>query len=130
MGYLQTALIAFGAIAFILVWLLGIYYATKLFCCFAAKGKKSQEKKKPEKKRYITYTKRWFNIILSHAIIWVDLSYVLAFMDKAQIAETLSEQAVGTIIGAFVTYCLKSAYEKKIGKEKEEYENVNEEIYQ
>ena len=82
------------------------------------------------KKKYVTFTKRWFGIILKHSIVWVYLSYILAFMGKEQIAETLSITAVTTILGAFITYAIKSFGEKKIGKEKEENEENNTEVYQ
>ena len=85
----------------------------------------------PKKKRYVTFTKRWFAIILINANIWVYLSFILAFMGKDTIAEAISIQAIITIIGAFVAYCVKSAFEKKIGKEKEDdYEKVFTEIDQ
>ncbi len=93
-------------------------------------AKPKANKKVKKKGKYVTFTKRKFNIILYHGIFWVDLSYILAFMDKAQIAETLSVQAVISIIGVFASYCIKSAYEKKIGKEKEEYEDFNAETYE
>lgn len=83
-----------------------------------------------KKKRYVTFTKRFFKIILINANIWVYLSFVLAFMGKQEIAESISVQAIITIIGVFASYCIKSAYEKKIGKEKEEYEDFNTETYE
>ena len=89
-----------------------------------------EEKKKGKKKKYITVTKRKLNQIINHAIIWVYLSFILAFMGKASIAEGISVQAIITIIGAFAAYCIKSAYEKKLGKEKEEYESIDEEIHE
>lgn len=90
-----------------------------VFCRIYAKRKK----KKPGKK-YVTYTKRWLTFILINGVIWVYLSYVLAFMDRPQIAETLSTQAVISIIATMIGYFAKSAFEKKIGKEGENnYEN-------
>ncbi len=97
---------------------------------FAKKREAKNSAPTQKKKKYVTFTKRKFDIILYHGIFWVDLSYVLAFMDKEQIAEALSVQAITSIIGAFAAYCIKSAFEKKIGKEKEEYESVSEEAYQ
>lgn len=91
-------------------------------------NKKSDKTKK--RKRYVTVTKRKLNQILNHAITWVYLSFILAFLGKEQIAENISVQAIITIIGAFAAYCLKSYFEKRIGKEKEEYENVSEEDFQ
>ena len=85
-----------------------------VFCRIYAKRKKKKAKK------YITYTKRWLTFILINGVIWVYLSYVLAFMDRPQIAETLSTQAVISIIATMIGYFAKSAFEKKIGKEKED----------
>ncbi len=42
---------------------------------------------------------------------WVWCSYVLAYLDKAQIAESLSQVAVTEIIGVVLAYCIKSAIE-------------------
>jgi hypothetical protein len=84
----------------------------------------------PKKKRYVTFTKRFFKIILINANIWVYLSFVLAFMGKQEIAESIAVQAIITIIGVFGSYCIKSSYEKKIGKEKEEDEDFNSETYE
>ncbi len=81
------------------------------------------KRKKKKGKKYITYTKRWLTFILINGVIWVYLSYVLAFMDRVQIAETLSTQAVISIIATMIGYFAKSAFEKKIGKESEDYEN-------
>lgn len=101
------------------------------FCvvCFATRylGK---EKNSTKQRKYITFTKRWFNRILESSIVWVYLSYALAFMGKEQIAETLSVAAITTILGAFITYCIKSFGEKKINKEKEENEEDNSEIHE
>ena len=83
-----------------------------------------------KKRTYVTFTKRFFKIILINANIWVYLSFVLAFMGKQEIAESISVQAIITIIGVFASYCIKSAYEKKIGKEKEEYEEINTETFE
>ncbi len=88
------------------------------------KSKKICENTVKKKKRYRTYTKRWLTFILINGVIWVYLSYVLAFLDKIQIAETLSVTAVTSIIATMLGYFCKSAFEKKIGKEKEEYEDL------
>ena len=94
-----------------------LYLIAFMFCRIYAKRKKKKGK------RYITYTKRWLTFILINGVIWVYLSYVLAFMDRPQIAETLSTQAVISIIATMIGYFAKSAFEKKIGKENENYEN-------
>lgn len=119
------AAVGFMALAFALLFL--FYCAMVYFHNNKGIGKATKSCKP---KKYVTFTKRKFDIILYHGIFWVDLSYVLAFMGKVQIAEALSVQAIISIIGAFASYCIKSAFEKKIGKEKEEYESISEEAYQ
>lgn len=57
------------------------------------------------------YSKRLISRILNNSIIWVYLSYVLAFLGKDEIAETLSNTVVTAIIGVVITYCAKSALE-------------------
>ncbi len=115
MEVIRTILMYIGLmVAFaVLLYLIGF-----VFCRIYAK-----RKKKKAGKRYITYTKRWLTFILINGVIWVYLSYVLAFMDRVQIAETLSTQAVISIIATMIGYFAKSAFEKKIGKEKEHYED-------
>lgn len=113
-----------GLLMVIIVLICGVGFILQYF-----DGRKGKFTKKGGKK-YVTFTKRKFNMITNHAIIWVYLSFVLAFLDKISIAEAISVQAIITIIGAFISYCAKSAYEKKIGKEKEENENISEEAYQ
>lgn len=119
----------FASIGMLFVCFL-LFCAIYLLVINSKNRKKHKPQVKKKAKKYVTFTKRKFDIILYHGIFWVDLSYILAFMDKQQIAETLSVQAVISIIGVFAAYCIKSAYEKKIGKEKEEYENVFTEIDQ
>lgn len=85
--------------------------------------------------RRVTFTKRWTAIILFMSCFWITLSYILAFMGKENIAETLSENIVQIIMGTFIPYLCKSyfetfASEKNRIKEKEievsENKNVNE----
>ncbi len=122
---------ALAGIGIIALAFTGLFFFYCVMIYFHNKNKKTAKAPKSNKpKKYITFTKRKFDIILYHGIFWVDLSYVLAFMDKQQIAEALSVQAIISIIGVFIAYCIKSAYEKKIGKEKEQYENTETEIYQ
>lgn len=51
----------------------------------------------------------WACVLNGFAWIWC--SYILAALDKAQIAETLSTAAVTEIIGAVLAYALKSLVE-------------------
>lgn len=50
-------------------------------------------------------------ICLGNGFAWVWCSYVLAWLDKTQIAESLSQVAVTEIIGVVLAYALKSAVE-------------------
>ena len=51
----------------------------------------------------------WF--CLANGIAWVWFSYYLAWKEKSQIAEGLSQVAVTEIIGVVLAYCIKSAVE-------------------
>jgi len=62
-------------------------------------------KKKPETSKVIIWT------CLINGLAWVWFSYILAALDKTQIAETLSSAAVTEIIGVVLAYCIKSAVE-------------------
>ncbi len=114
MEFLKALFMYTGFMVLFAVVLYLIYF---VFCRIYAKRKKKKGRK------YVTYTKRWLTFILINGVIWVYLSYVLAFMDRVQIAETLSTQAVISIIATMIGYFAKSAFEKKIGKENENYEN-------
>ncbi len=63
----------------------------------------------PKKKTTTTKIVMW--VCLLNGFAWVWCSYILAAMDKTQIAESLSQVAVTEIIGVVLVYCLKSAIE-------------------
>lgn len=50
-------------------------------------------------------------ICLINGFLWVWCSYVLAYIGREQIAETLSQVAITEIIGVVLVYCLKSLFE-------------------
>lgn len=50
-------------------------------------------------------------VCLANGFAWVWCSYILAFLDKTQIAESLSQVAVTQIIGVVLAYAIKSAIE-------------------
>lgn len=50
-------------------------------------------------------------ICLGNGIAWVWCSYVLAAFDRVQIAESLSQVAVTSIIGVVFAYAAKSVFE-------------------
>lgn len=76
------------------------------------------------KRKRTTTTKRvvWFCLI--NGVGWVWCSYILAYLGRYAIAETLSKTAITEIIGVVLLYCLKSLFEKResfgaVGKKKE-----------
>ena len=79
------------------------------------------------KKWLTTFTKRAVAIVLAVSLIDLQLSYILAFLGKEQIAETLSGQIVDTILGVMLGYFLKALFETFFEKREErlnrEYEN-------
>ncbi len=50
-------------------------------------------------------------LCLINGILWVWFSYILAALDKTQIAEELSKVAVTEIIGVVLVYAIKSVIE-------------------
>jgi len=62
-------------------------------------------------KQIITFTKKWTNRLLWCGVFWVTCSYILAFIGKTEIAESLSKAVVTIIIGTFVPYLVKSFFE-------------------
>lgn len=56
-------------------------------------------------KRFITL---W---LIINATIWVYMTYALAFMDKYNIAETLSTNIVTVILGVFATFAVSNTIE-------------------
>lgn len=76
-----------------------------------------------------TTTKRvvWFCVI--NGVAWVWSSYLLAYLGRQDIAESLSKTAVSEIIAVVLLYCLKSLFEKRegfgaVGKKEEAAEEV------
>lgn len=69
--------------------------------------------KKPKRGNFKTFSKTWVSRLMYIAVIDLQLSYLLAFLDKAQIAETLSIAVVTEIIGVMAVYFAKSFFETK-----------------
>lgn len=65
------------------------------------------------KRKRNTYTKKLVKWILAISMIDLQLSYLLAFLGRVEIAENLSMTVVTTIIGTVITYCVKSFKETK-----------------
>lgn len=52
----------------------------------------------------------WF--CLANGVAWIWCSYLLAFIGRVEIAESLSTKALTEIIAVVLLYCLKSLFEK------------------
>lgn len=66
-----------------------------------------------------TFTKKAVAAILIFSIIDLQLSYVLAFLGKDQIAESLSSTIASTVIGVMIGYFLKALFETFFEKREE-----------
>lgn len=75
----------------------------------AGSRKKSKNGSAGKKKRETMKMVVW--VCLANGFAWVWCSYILAFLDKMQIAESLSQVAVTQIIGVVLAYAIKSAIE-------------------
>lgn len=67
--------------------------------------------KKRNVKLFETFTKSWVTILLIFAIVDLQLTYVLAFLGKDQIAETLSVAVVTEIIGVTLGYIARAYFD-------------------
>ena len=67
--------------------------------------------KKPKRGLLDSYTKVIVMVIVINACAWVWCSYILAYLGRFEIAESLSQTAVTAILGAFISYAVKSAVE-------------------
>lgn len=76
------------------------------------------------KKWLMTFTKNWVRIILIVAIVDMQLSYLLAFLGREQIAETLSTTVATTIIGVMLGYFGKALFETFLEKREERLRKV------
>ena len=73
----------------------------------------SDNTSKKAKDSFSTYTKRIVSLILIFCAICMILTYILAFMGRDQIAESLSTTIAQTILGTILGYMLKSYNESK-----------------
>ena len=58
-----------------------------------------------------TTTKRIVWVCLANGCAWVWCSYILAYLGRADIAESLSKVALTDIVAVVLIYCLKSLFE-------------------
>ena len=63
--------------------------------------------------RFDTFTKAMVGLIIIMACIDLQLSYVLAFFDKIQIAEELSKQVCTTILGVAFVYMVRAYFDSR-----------------
>ena len=108
----NTILLTVGALAVGIVLGLGL---TELYRRAQSRGKRSKarkgqgqpaaDKKKPETMKLVIW------VCVVNGFAWVWCSYLLAYLDKTQIAESLSQVAVTEIIGVVLAYAIKSAVE-------------------
>lgn len=84
-------------------------------------------------KLFGTFTKVWVCLLLTFGLIDLQLSYILAFIGREQIAETLSVAVVTEIIGVSAVYMIRAYLDTKSEKamelETRKFEYENEEYY-
>lgn len=73
----------------------------------------AKKKKRPKRSNFKTFTKKWVEKLMYIAVIDLQLSYLLAFLGKEQIAEELSRKIVMEIIGVMLGYFGKSYFETR-----------------
>lgn len=84
-------------------------------------------KNKLSRMKFETYTKRLVFIVVLVCLIDLQLSYILAFLGKDQIAESLSTQICITILGTVITYLIRAYFDTKAEK-KNDKENKDNDI--
>lgn len=77
------------------------------------KAEKAKKKKKPKRSNFRTFTKNWVGRLMYIAVIDLQISYLLAFLGREQIAEALSQTVVVEIIGVMLGYFGKSYFETR-----------------
>ena len=81
-----------------------------------------------KKKPIVTFTKKWMNIIMTITLIDLQFPFILAYLGKEDIAETLGGLLVTEVIGVFLVYCTKSFFETREEKKNEQDDKWREEI--
>lgn len=72
-----------------------------------------------DKKKVRQYTKKWVDIILTVSLIDVQFCFILAFLGKDQIAETLGITIITEIVAIGLGYMLKAFFETNAQKKNE-----------
>ena len=63
------------------------------------------------KKKFVTYTKAILTFVIINSELQIWASYILAYLGREAIAESLSEQVVIIVIGSLIPYFAKSLIE-------------------
>ncbi len=72
-----------------------------------------KKRRRPKRSNFKTFTKKWVGRLMYIAVIDLQLSYLLAFLGREQIAEELSRTIVIEIIGVMLGYFWKSYIETR-----------------
>lgn len=72
-----------------------------------------EKRRRPKRSNFKTFTKKWVGRLMYIAVIDLQLSYLLAFLGREQIAEELSRTIVIEIIGVMLGYFWKSYIETR-----------------
>lgn len=64
-------------------------------------------------KKFTSFTKKMMTLIVVISLIDLQFPFILAFLGKTQIAETLGGLLITEIIAVFLVYCAKSFFETK-----------------
>lgn len=99
-----AALLIGVALGFALNWAT-VWYLRRKVRELRRAVQEGREPEKPETMKLVIW------VCLGMGIAWVWCSYILAYLDKPQIAEALSQVAVTEIIGVVLAYSIKSAVE-------------------
>ena len=72
---------------------------------------KNKTKKRTDADWLGTFTKKAVALILAFALVDLQLTYILAFLGRVEIAESLSKTIASTIVGVMLGYFLKALFE-------------------
>ena len=91
----------------------------KLNDIYKNEKQKSDFKSLLSRLKFETYTKRLVAVVVFISLLDLQLSYVLAFLDKVQIAESLSNQICVTLLGTILVYVIRAHFDTKAEKRDE-----------
>ena len=91
----------------------------KLDNMYKNEKQKSDYKSLMSRLKFETYTKRLVGVVVIVSLIDLQLSYVLAFLGKDQIAESLSTQICVTLLGTILVYVIRAYFDTKAEKDNE-----------